>query len=167
MIEKLAGFWSKCRTPAIVGAVCLAVGASVGFFAHPPKTQTITKTEIQTVDKIVEKQVAVHDKSVTTTTTDKKANGEVVTTTVVKADVTSDTEKKSETESKTVEKDSSTTKTAQADYSIGAMAKFSFSNLLKPTYEVSAGRRVLGGVWAEAGYDLGAQAIDLGVRIEL
>jgi hypothetical protein len=115
----------------------------------------------------VEKKVDVQDHTQTNTVIDKKADGEEITTITTKDDVDTktDTSSKTETKSSTTEQDK-TVVSNQADYSVGAYAKFKLDQLAMPTYEVSVGRRLAFGLWAEGSVDIVAKTAGIGLRLE-
>ena len=150
------------------GAAALALSYAAGWFSHQP--ETVTKTQTVTVEKQVDKIVyqdrVVADHSVTTTV-DKKPTGEVVTTTT-KADVDTEAKTASQTDetTKSTQTTTSTTSAPQGpDYGLGLSARFTLSDPLKPTYQIDAGRRLLGPVWLTGTVGMDASAA-IGLRIE-
>jgi hypothetical protein len=150
---------TQWRTVLISSAICLVVGLAGGYWLMPTKTIT------QTVEKIVEKKVAVSDKTVVTRQI-KRPDGTTETVTI-KKDVTT---KENTVAKETVKKEATVApKAASAyrpDYSVGAQAQVGLDTLTKPSYNITAGYRLFGNLWSEALVNTGHREAALGVRVE-
>ena len=137
----------KYKTHLIVAIIALVIGAYASFkLQHPP-------VEIQYRDRVVEKVVEKRD---IITRTIKLPSGVVTTEVIDKSSVVTDTDKQSET--LTVPKPPS-------KYSLSVRAIMPISKIDARQYEVSAGARLAGPLWAEIGGTTDKK-ITLGIRWE-
>jgi hypothetical protein len=141
-------------------ACCFCFGG--GWYAHKP--DSIVKTEVQTVEKIVQKDTQHADKT-TTQVVVKKPDGTTETTTIHN-DITDVDKTKSDTATKDSTKDSVQATAYMPKYSVGVMAQVGMDNLLNPSYDASIGYRILGNLWGEALWNTGHHEGGVGVRIE-
>lgn len=142
-------------------------GATVSYYITRANTPVKIETKTQVVEKVVikeveSKKIATKTKVDKVTTTTKNKDG---TETVVEVDKsTSDTQEESKkvssetTDKKTV---SSTTSSSEKDWRVGVKTDISTT-----TYEFSAGRRVLWGIWAEASYNTEVKRPLVGLSLE-
>lgn len=157
---------SQYKMYIVFVAICAVVGMSCwwgGYYAHKP--ETITKTQTITVEKIVEKQVAVTDHS-TTEIVIKKPDG-TTETTVVHNDINTSENTKIQEKDKIVAKDETKeTAISQPKYSVGAQAQVDPMNPLKPSYNATIGYRILGNAWVDALYNMGHKEVAIGFSIK-
>lgn len=147
---------------AVLVAVC-AIAFGAGYWSRKPEVKTVTK--IETVEKIVEKKVAIADKSVTEKTVTKPDG--TVEKTIQRNDISAisvdSTVDRKVSESKTETK----TTVVLPRFSVGGQALMNYGNPKEPPrYNAVVGYRVLGTVWAEGIANM-KKDIGLGVRIEL
>ena len=148
---------------ALAAIVLVCASFAVGYWSHKPVS--VTKTEIQTVEKIVEKQVMVKDTSVVNQTITKPDG--TVEHTVTQNNVQTGTVEQSVTIAHTESKEQTVTAVPRPNYSISSHAIVPIHSLLeKPSYDIVAGYRALGELWVETMYlhDEGDK-IGLGIRI--
>jgi hypothetical protein len=147
----------------ILAALVLLGGAfAAGWLSRPPKietkTEVITKVEQVEVEKEVVREVKV---------VESKPDGTTTTTTTTES--TKDTKTTSETrgKDKTTKPAPVAAVAAQPSYSLGVQWRPDFSDPSWQTTTITAGYRVAGPLWVEAGYDLGQKAVVVGARVEL
>jgi hypothetical protein len=143
------------------------VSAGLGYWSHNPAT--ITKTEIQIVEKIVEKQStsqsSLTDHSLLTQTITQK-DGTIIQSVLQKDISDQKSEKKSEIskEIQIVEKQIITV--SKSKYSLGLQAEAELKQPLTLSYRAEGGVRVLDSIWIESSYNWTKNSFGLGIRIE-
>jgi hypothetical protein len=137
----------RFRSHIIVAIIALMVGAYASYkLQHPP-------VEVQYKERVVEKLV---EKRNIVTRTVRMPNGTVTTETVDRTSLVTDTDKK--VEALSIPKPPS-------KYSLSVRSIIPISKIDARVYEVSAGVRVAGPLWAEAGV-MTDKKITLGLRWE-
>lgn len=170
----------KFKTPIIclfVSALLLGTGYYYGSKQSKPQVKIETKEVI--VEKVVEKKVFVEvkkkdEKENTHTVITKHPDGTEVTVIDTKKESTETASTKEETSKETDKlavKESTSTPIGKtyriAAYAIEKLPKLSKLNELeKPDYQMMVGRRVLGDLWLETGYQFKNNAIALGLSWE-
>lgn len=130
-----------------MAVIALVVGAYASYKLQKPPVQIQYKDRV--VEKVVEKRNIV-------TRTIKLPNGTVTTEIIDKSSVVTDTDKRTE---------SLTTPKPASKYSLSARAIMPISKIDARQYEVSAGARIAGPLWAELGGTTDKK-ITLGIRWE-
>ena len=156
---------------AIYAALAILVAFlsfGVGYWSHKPVT--ITKTETQTIEKIVEKQAFVKDNSKIDKTVTKPDG--TVEHTVIQNDVSAGSTETSVTVAKKETKEQATVAVLRPNYSIAAHVIVPLSSPLtdKRQYDIVAGYRILGEAWIEGLYITHKDNIkkgDVGVGIRI
>jgi len=148
----------------VVIALCVVVGSFLGgYYIHKP--ETVTKTEVVTVEKIVEKKVLVKDNTVVDQTI-QKPDG-TIEHTVTKNDVTTNSDTTEKTNIKKTETIS--IKPTEKNYSLGIQANFDLKDKdhLYPSQNYTFGRRIFGDIWFDGFYNNTNKDLAIGVRVEL
>ena len=156
---------------AAIMAICLGVGylGGLGISAHSksPQTTTITKTEVQYIDRIVEKKIYITDTS-TTNTTITKPDG-TVEHTVVQNNVNTNAQTNESTQTIIKVAEKTVIKGTQNNYSLGVRGvltkPYVFDTI--PQVEIVVGRRLLGDLWLDAGFNKDSKEVSLGFSFQL
>lgn len=152
---------------AAVIALLMIASFGTGYWSHKPVSTT--KTEIQTVEKVVEKKVFVRDNSRIDTTVTKPDG--TVEHTVTQNNITAGSVENTVIVAKRETKEQTVVSVPRPEYSIAGHVVVSLPNPLdKPSYEVVGGYRVLGEAWVEGVYHFNLDkptkgGVGLGVRI--
>jgi hypothetical protein len=131
--------------------IIFLVGLVVGFVSWQFRSKPQPTIEYR--DKIVEKVVTKRD---VVTRTVRLPNGTVTTEVIDKSSVVTDTDKSSETKIRPK---------PLANYSLGAKAIQPIDIKVPRSYEISAGIRAAGPIWAEIGATTDKK-LTLGIRLE-
>ena len=170
----------KFKTPllALLAAAVLLAGRYY-YGSKSAKPQVKIETKEVTVEKIVEKTVFVEvktkqEKEKTHTVVTKKPDGTEVTVTDTTIETKEDSIVKGESSKESDKLTSKETKVTPVGkkYKISALVVEKLpsikdiTNLEKPDYQIMAGRRVIGDLWIDAGYQIKQNAAVVGLSWE-
>lgn len=159
MLDKI-----KVYVIALVVILVMSVASyQVGYWNHKPSTEI--KTEIQVVEKIVEKKVYIKDNT-KTDVVETKPDGTVIQTTT-QTDVTVATDE-TQIDTKTdIKQEVKQTTVELPKYAVGVMGESKVQWPLTPSLEVSGGYRVTGPFWIEGSYNHSQKSAGVGIRWEI
>lgn len=149
----------------VLGLSVVALAFGAGWTSHKPAevTKEVVKWQTQVVE--VDKKT---DKKTTTKVTQSNKDGSSVVTETVNEDIEEDSQQTKTASGTKVAETVAQVTVSQNQYSLGITANYDISDWknFDPTYEVKAGRRLIGDVWGEVGFDWKASRVSLGIRYE-